>query len=79
MTPFQKYTHSISWLERANLILFYHTFKELKYPNWTLRKTADYFRISLGAVSEGLLIARNVNEIKHCTRRSDALEILRRK
>jgi hypothetical protein len=44
-----------------------------------LRKTADYFRISLGAVSEGLLIARNVNEIKHCTRRSDALEILRRK
>jgi hypothetical protein len=79
MTPFRKYLNSNSWLERANLINFYHTFKELKYPGWTHKKTADYFRISVGAVSEGLLISRNKSLIEDCSTRHEALEILRKK
>lgn len=79
MTPYKKYLYSKSWLERASLIQFYHMYKMIKYKyKWNMRKTAAYFQISVGAVSEGLLIANNKNKVSHCKTRKEALELLKK-
>lgn len=71
----EKYKKTSSWLLRARLIFVYHNYQMFKHEyKWSVRKTARYFDVSIGQVSESLKLVSNYDKIKDCKTRQEALE-----
>lgn len=77
ITARDRYHHSHSWRTRVRIIAFYHGAMMLKREQWNMRLTARYFNISLGAVSEAVLLANYLPIISKVKTRTKALYILR--
>ncbi len=65
------------WRYKAVLVNHFHAIKIIKTEHWTVRKTAEYFGISTGYVSESFKIANRLAEIVEAETRQEALEILK--
>jgi hypothetical protein len=55
----------------------YHKKMQHKSSRWSLRATAKYFNVSLGLVSENLMLAARLKELKEFDYRKDALLFVR--
>lgn len=75
MTAKQKYDKAKTWQRKVTLISFYHLYMGLR-KQWTIRKTAKYFGISVGNVSESLRLAEHIDKVKSQPSRKKALEAL---
>jgi hypothetical protein len=78
MTYKEKYDQSDTWQEKAAIISQFHWYKSLKTDNWSMKKTAKYFDVSIGLVSENVTIIKNFDKVKHMEFRQQAIDYLRR-
>lgn len=83
MDILKKYNETSSWSEKIALMGVYH-FNQLEInKKWTIRQTADQFKVSTGLVSENLHLAilfRTIPTLRECKTRKEALgKIDRRK
>jgi hypothetical protein len=79
MTFKDRYDASKVWHEKAIVIELYHLTMHQQNKNWTLIKTAKYFHVSIGLVSENLRLADAIHYdagILKCETRQDALKRL---
>lgn len=76
MTALVKYKQCKSWKARARVIFLFHAFMIARKPHWSMRLTASYFNISLGHVSESILLAKHLSLLGSHTR-TEALEVVR--
>jgi len=60
MTFREKFQSSSEWHERASIMSTYHYAMKIMETRWTIRKTAKYFRVSIGLTSENLRLANAV-------------------
>ena len=79
MTFLDKYRHSTTWHDRATIMELYHLAQCQRQKKWTLTKTAEYFQVSVGLVSENLRLATAIHVdpvIVQIPHRQDALKRL---
>jgi hypothetical protein len=62
MTYREALTKEKRWSRRAHLINIFHSKMLLKRRKWNMRLTAKYLSISLGQVSEGIRLAKALND-----------------
>ncbi len=77
MTFRQKYQSGLDWSGKVMVMEIYHLTMKDKVKKWTVAKTAKYFRVSIGLVSENLKLARAIHDdssIMKWDNRQDALE-----
>lgn len=67
-----------TWQRRVALISFYHNMRLAKNRKWKLIDSAKYFKVSIGLISESLLLSENWDEIKECQSRNEALKRIRK-
>lgn len=78
MTPNELYKETKEWQRKVALVsylhnkMFFHSKKR-----WTIKDTAKYYSISVGAVSENLKLFKSMEMVKECKTRKEALELLR--
>ena len=77
MTYKEAYKLTKQWQRKASLISIYHHKMKLLNKHWSVRLTASYFDVSIGKVSEDIKIVLNIEKVKNCETRQDALIILR--
>lgn len=80
MTFLEKYRQEQSWLDKVIVMELYHLAATSTYKDWTLEKTAIYFEVSIGLVSENLRLAEasHVNPtLVEVQTRQEALERVR--
>ncbi len=79
----QQYISCVTWQDKCVVVALYHKLMCVKYPNWTIRHTAEYFDISNGLVSENVRLADAVNDgndiIQHCKTREEGLKLIERR
>lgn len=75
MTAKQKYQNSKTWQHKVLVINIYHLYMRTK-KEWSVRKTAHYFGISVGNVSESLKLYQHFDKVKHAPSRKKALGML---
>lgn len=61
MTFLEKYKQVDKWHEKAIIIELYHLAMKVKDEDWNITKTANYFQISIGLVSENLKLAKTIH------------------
>lgn len=74
MTLKERFNKSDSWQQRAALITFYY-----KSESLTVREVAKYFEMSIGYVSESLLLTARMHDVIDMPTREKALNKLRAK
>jgi len=79
MTAKEKFVKCKDWKCRVKIINLLHCFMQVKRKKWGMRDTARYFNISLGAVSEAILLTNHWELISSCTTRNEALELIHAK
>lgn len=57
----EKYEIAGSWYEKVILMEIYHLAMIQLSPQWTLKKTSEYFGCSIGLVCENLSLAKEMN------------------
>ena len=80
MTFKDKYWESDSWHEKVIIVEIYHFTGKHRHNDWTISKTAAYFGISVGLVSENLKLADALHQnpkLIECSNRQAALEKIR--
>lgn len=77
MTYREKYRASSKWQNRVKIMYLYHVTLVSTQKRWSVEKTADYFRVSKGLVSENLNLAANLPLISKERSRDQALVVLR--
>lgn len=81
MTFREKFHRTSEWHEKVIVIELYHLRMSVQNKRWSLSKTAQYFNVSIGLVSENLKLAKaihdDVNFIKQ-PNRQEALKELRK-
>lgn len=78
MTFKEKYEKCLKWHEKVLVIELYHLVQIHKNKNWTLSKTAEYFSISMGLVSENLKLASAIHQNERIMNLDTRQEALRR-
>jgi hypothetical protein len=75
----QKFNKVTSWRLKIELVAMYHAKKLLLNKDWSTKKTADYFGISLTLAQENLRISRYLNDtaVKEATSRNKAIKYIR--
>lgn len=74
MTFKQKFDTCLFWHEKVKIIALYHMIKTFRYKRtWTVRKTANYFGVSMGFASENLMLNEHMDAIALCKSRKQAL------
>jgi len=73
----ERYNLAVTWQEKAKIIYLYHHIKCARYSAWNMRKTASYFGLSLGYISEAIWIGSNIKQLEHLKNRKEALSVLK--
>lgn len=73
MTLREKFEKCITWQDKVRYINLYHALMTFRKDKWNIRKTALYFGISIGLVSENLRLAEHMDHVKQCITRKEAL------
>jgi hypothetical protein len=71
------YRKAKEWQKKVKIIAVYHTIRCVKKKSWRVRDTAEYFKLSIGNVSENLYLAENWSKIREMGSRNKALKHLR--
>jgi len=82
MTFRKKFHKSSKWHERAAIVEIFHLRQSHIEKKWTMQRTAKYFNVSLGFISESLKLARACYEdptFINCANRQIALNHLKRR
>lgn len=77
MEYFERYHREKNWYNKILLIEVYHLKSKGSIGGWTINKTATFFGISVGLVSENLALAETIHrfpELVTCESRQDALK-----
>lgn len=78
MTLKEHYDKAKSWQRKCIVISFYHHGMLIRHKGkWNVRRTSQYFGVSIGKVSEDIKLCLVLDIVKHCKTRQDALLILR--
>lgn len=73
----EKFKLSHNWKEKIFLVSMFHSKQLLRTKNkWKVRDTANYFNVSIGLISENLMLAREIESIDDCKSRASALRKL---
>jgi len=74
MTFKEKLSTITEWKDRVTLISFYHHTMIVRHKGkWSVRKTAKYFNLSVGGVSEAIQLAKRIDELNDCITKKEAL------
>lgn len=79
MTFVERYNQESTWQGRAIVMEIFHLAACAHHKDWTVTKTAQYFRVSIGLVSENLRLASALHESESLSKkesRQDALKWL---
>lgn len=79
MTFQEKYEKAKIWYEKVLVMEIYHLAMTHRQANWTLTRTAKFFEVSTGLVSENLRLAQAIHtneKLITCESRQDALRRL---
>jgi len=79
MTLKEAYLKEEIWHRKIIIVSLYHNAQLLKMGSQNLIETAKYFEISIGLVSENLMLNKHYEEIKDCKSRNEGLQKLRGK
>lgn len=77
MTFLERYEIEPTWHGRAMIMEIYHLAQTLRHKGWTISRTAETFKVSIGLASENLKLAQaiHINErILECKSRQEALK-----
>lgn len=80
MTFVEKYHNEDRWYNKVLIMAMYHNVAIMRYPEWTLQKTATVFDVSIGLVSENIKLAEYLDKgssIINCRTRTEALDKVR--
>jgi RecA-family ATPase len=77
MRAIEKYNRSKTWRGRCRVIYLYHTIKIASHRKWSMRRTAKYFAVGVGTVSEAMLLCSNMSEIQGIKNRRAAVDHLK--
>jgi hypothetical protein len=75
----EKYYAETTWHGKVLVMEIFHLAMSVRASDWTLRKTAQEFGVSVGLVSENLRLAQLIHrneKILKCNTRQDALKKL---
>lgn len=76
MTFQERYDNSNRWFEKVIVMEIFHDLMCIKFPEWTVSRTAIEMGVSIGLTSENLKIARLFHtnpKLMNCETRQDAL------
>lgn len=79
MTFREKYIRVNAWHDKAMVMEIFHLAMSTRIKQWTITKTAEYFGVSIGLVSENLKLAGALHlntELISCESRAEALKKL---
>ena len=79
MKAIDKFNQSKTWQSRSRVICIFHLRQIARNPKWNMRLTARYFRISLGSVSEAMLLVKHFKLVNSLESRNKALKLIRGK
>jgi len=77
MTYKEQYQKHDTWQDRVRIMNLFHCLQVAKQKKWGMKETSVYFEVSIGLVSENLLLARNLDKCKHIEFRNDAIQFVR--
>jgi len=77
MTFVEAYLKTNNWQRKIVLVSMFHKSRLNKDHRWTVRATAQYFKISVGLCSENLKLSLEWDRIHNCSSRNEALKVLR--
>ena len=79
VTFHERYQIEPTWHGRAIIMEIYHLAQTIRHKDWTIAKTAKFFEVSVGLVSENLRLANAIHindKILKCESRQEALKRL---
>lgn len=79
MTFREKYIRVNSWPSKAIVMEIFHLAMSNREQQWNITKTAEYFGVSIGLVSENLRLAHAMHsddKLHECESRTEALRRL---
>lgn len=82
MTFVERYQVAETWVDKVLIISIYHTAMTRGSSEWTIRKTASVFEVSVGLVSENIRLANAIDSglpITECNTRQEALTKIERR
>jgi hypothetical protein len=83
MTFVERYRIADKWQDKVLVMNLYHITATKISKDWTIRKTATVFEVSIGLVSENIRLADEIDhnnfEVTNCATRQDALSKLERR
>jgi hypothetical protein len=62
MTFEDRYNQETTWHGKAMIMEIYHLAMTQNHKWWTMTRTAEYFNVSIGLVSENLRLAHAIHE-----------------
>lgn len=65
------------WKNKCLLLELIHLSIRRDNTKWTIRDTARMLKLSIGAASENLKLAQNIDSVNHCKSRNQALKYLK--
>lgn len=65
------------WLQRCIILHTIHLGMSTENPKWRVRDSAMLLKIGVGTCSEDLHIAENLDKVKDCSSRNNALKMLK--
>lgn len=78
MTYKEQYEAHIKWQDKVAIMSLFHHLQMASHKKWILNDTAKYFDVAIGLVSENIRLAMNLEKVKHCELRKDAVDLLRK-
>lgn len=78
----KRYEDTVEWYKKALIMQMYHLQQKLTDKKWPLIKTANYFGVSVGLVSENLRLAACIDtypELIKQESRQKALDVVERR
>lgn len=79
MTYREKYNQTTDWRRRIIIISLFHQIQLNTHSKWQLWRTAKYFNVSIGHVSEEVFIGKHLASVKSIGTRKDAFIELKKK
>jgi hypothetical protein len=69
-----KYRTETNWLQKCIILHTIHLGMVTEFPKWRVRDSALLLKIGIGTASEDLKLAENIDVVKDCSSRNNALK-----
>lgn len=78
MTYREQYNSHSKWQERVLVMNLFHCLQVAHQKKWGMKDTAEYFGVSIGLVSENLLLAVRMKDCAQFDYRQHAIDFIKR-